>query len=57
MAYDPVPEREEGGQDRSIVSDELNRDVLEEILLILKKIEYHLSVGSGEEFDGEEPEE
>lgn len=39
-------QREEGSQTRNITSDERTREFLEQILITLKKIEYHLYLAS-----------
>lgn len=54
MAYDPVPVREEGGQDRSVVSDERAIHLLEQIFIVLKKIEYHQMIASDTELKDED---
>lgn len=40
------PEQEEGGQDKVAVVDVSTKELLIEILNELKKMEYHLSIGS-----------
>ena len=49
MTYKPQPIREEGNQKEAVVSDDNTRELLKEILTVLKKIEYHLSIASDTE--------
>jgi len=51
MSFVALPQREEGGQDRVVTSDERVIDLLEQILNELKKIEYHLMDASDIEFE------
>ena len=46
MAYQSIPIREEGGEKRTLTSDERVIQLLEQILITVKKIEYHLSIAS-----------
>ena len=54
MAYLPIPQREEGGVDRTLVSDERAIQLLKAIYVVLKKIETHLSVASDTELKDED---
>ena len=46
MAYLPIPQREEGGVVRTLVSDERAIQLLKAVYVVLKKIEFHLSIAS-----------
>lgn len=41
MTYVPMPQREEGEQKRTLTSDERVIQLLEQVVCLLKKIEYH----------------
>ena len=49
MTYIPLPQKEEGGNKRVQSSDERTRELLEQILVVLKKIEYHLNLATDTE--------
>ena len=49
MTYIPLPQRIEGGTKRVLSSDERNIELQEQILVVLEKIEYHLSLATDTE--------
>ena len=44
MSYNPLESFEEGAQQRQVVTDDLNRILLENVLKELKKMNLHLSL-------------
>ena len=49
MAYQPIPIREEGGENRALTSDERVIQLLIEAVTILRKVEYHLMLATDTE--------
>ena len=54
MTYQPIPQKTEGGQRESIVSDDSVQQLLSDILKELKKMNIHLQFLTGENITNQE---
>ena len=54
MSYFGISQREEGGERRALTSDERVIQLLEQILTVLKKIEYHQMLASDTNLNDED---
>ena len=54
MSYFGINQREEGGERRALTSDERVIQLLEQILTVLKKIEYHQMLASDTNLNDED---
>ena len=54
MSYQPNPVTEEGSTQKVLVDDPHTQNILEQMLIELKKIQYHLSVATDDDLSGEE---
>ncbi len=54
MSHIGIPKREEGGEKRALTTDERVIQLLEQIFTVLKKIEYHLYLGTDTEIKDED---